>query len=302
MKKKIKENSIFFIIFLFLLSLFLFNVYKYMSNANNLKKRDLEIREECKKEIIKNPEKKQYCMEVKNAPKYKIDFYSMFFSTFTQGYFYYLTYIMFLIVVIPTILRVTRFFKNNMFKNYLTRQSYKKTICKLFLSASKSVFILPVLTFIAFIVCYICTGNFDFKYALEGSYVTWSENSMTNPLIFTSIYILKIFLISILYNNIALCVCKKNQNFFAATIISYLVFLGLEIFLEVGCNMIIFNIILKSNFGTILNILSIFSLFDYYGLFYSILVPTIFVIISIVILYLIYVKKEQVIIECEKNE
>lgn len=301
MKKMLKEDSIIFIVLIALLSIFSFNVYKYLLNFNNQREQELEIKNECKQNPPTDLERKEFCMEVEEQPLPKLDFYSMFFSTFAQGY-HSITFIIFLLIIIPTVLKMNRFLKNNSFKNYLSRQSYKKTISNLLLNSSKSVLILPILTIIAFVVCYLCTGNFDYENALQGGYVTWSQETMTNPFIFALTYIFRIFLLSILYVNIAICVCKKNHNFFISTIISYLLFLGIEIFLEVFCNMIISNIIFKSDFGVVFNILSIFSLFDYYGLVYSILIPIIFVLISMYIVYSKYKDKEKIIIECEKNE
>lgn len=124
---------------------------------------------------------------------------------------------------------------------------------------------------------------------------------MRNPVLFIIVYLLKMLFISIIYVNITLVVCRKNHRFIPATIISYLLFLVIDIFLEVFVNIVIFSMIFKSNFGIVFNIISPFSLFDYYGLFYSFLIPFILMLISCFAVYLCYKNKEKLIIECEKN-
>lgn len=207
----------------------------------------------------------------------------------------------FLFITVPSIGVVCSFFKNNILKNALTRQSYKKVMIKLFIKAYKPALILPILTIIAFAVCFFSTGNFDFNNAIQGNLVSWNIDSIKNPILFMGIYTLRIFIVSLVYINISLLICKKNHNFVVATILSYLCFIGIEIFLEVVCNLLIFTVILKSGFGIVLNILAIFSLFDYYGLMYSILIPFLFLIVTTILVYCNYKNKEKLIIECEKS-
>lgn len=299
MKKILKDNWLLIIIFLVLLSIFLFNTYKYLSNAHKLEKTSIEASEICSKNDI-TEDMLEYCEEVEKAPTYKIDFYSMFYSTYSQGY-NFMIFIIFLLITIPSIRIVCPFFKNNILKTTLTRQSYRKVIIKLFAKAYKSALLLPILTIVAFIICFISTGNFDFNNAIEGNFVSWSKGSIQSPFLFMFVYTFKIFIISIIYINISLIICKKNHNFVTATILSYLCFIAIEIFLELIGNTLIFTVILNSGFGIVLNILAIFSLFDYYGLAYSILIPLIFFVITSVIVCFEYKNKEKMLIECEKN-
>lgn len=299
MKKKIKNNWLLIIVFLLFFSVFLFNVDAYLDNAKMLKTSSLEVSEKCNRKDL-DDEMLEYCQEIKNTPTYKIDFYSMFYSTYSQGY-NFMIFVVFLLITIPSIAVVCSFLKNNILKNTLTRESYKKVMIKLFSKAYKPALILPILTIIAFIVCFISTGNFDFNNAIQGNFVSWNIDSIKNPILFMVVYILRVFIVSLVYINISLLICKKNHNFVVATILSYLCFIGIEIFLEVVCNLLIFTVILKSGFGVVLNILAIFSLFDYYGLMYSILIPFLFLIVTTILVYCNYKNKEKLIIECEKS-
>lgn len=300
MKKIFKENIIYIIIFIILLSILLVNTKNYIINHQNLIKSENEIRNSCEVTTYKTNEEEEKCKLVKKTPEYKTDFYSMLYSIFTQG-FSKVTLMFFLLITIPPIYTVCKFFRNNMLQNYLTRQNYKKIISNLFLKVSKSLLLLPTIAIIAFIICMLYTKNFDYHNAVEGGFVAWQIDSLKNPIIFMIIYTFRLLVISVLYVNIALIVCKKNHNFFTSTILSYLTFCAIEIVLEVFVNMIIFNIIFNSNFGTLFNIVSTLSLFDYYGLLYSILIPISLTIISICILSKVYSNKEQLLIECEKN-
>lgn len=300
MKRLIKKNLTNIVIFMFLLTILLINTGNYIVNHQNLLKRETEIRNSCEILVYETKDEEEKCELIRNTPEYKIDFYSMLYSVFTQG-FSKVTLIFFLLITIVPIYTVCKFLKNNMLKNYLTRKSYKKIILDLFLKASKSLLILPTIAIIAFIICMLYTKNFDYQNAVDAGFVAWKIESLKNPILFMLIYIIRLLVISTLYMNIALIVCKKNHNFFTSTILSYLAFCAIEIVLEVIVNMIIFNIIFKSSFGTLFNIVSTLSLFDYYGLCYSILIPIFLMTISIFILAKTYSSKEQLLIECEKN-
>lgn len=299
MKRILKNNWLLIVVFLLLFLIFLFNTYEYLNNAHMLEKSSLEVSEKCSKKNL-TEDMIEYCKEVEKAPPYKIDFYSMFYSTYSQGY-NFMIFIIFLLITISSIKVVCPFLKNNILKNALTRQSYRKVIMKLFAKAYKPALLLPILTIVAFIICFILTGNFDYNNAIQGNYVSWSASSIKSPFLFMIIYTVRIFIVSLIYINISLLVCKKNHNFAIATILSYLCFIAIEIFLEVVCNMLIFTVILKSGFGVVLNILAIFSLFDQYGLVYSILIPLVFFIITAIFVYFEYKNKEKLMIECEKN-
>mgnify|MGYP003180301813 CR=1 FL=1 len=63
MKKILKNNWLLIIIFLALLSIFLFNTYKYLSNAHQLEKSSIEASEKCSKNNITEA-MLEYCEEV----------------------------------------------------------------------------------------------------------------------------------------------------------------------------------------------------------------------------------------------
>ena len=245
MKEFLKKNWISSLIFLILISILFMNEYKYLKNTNKLENSNREAIEKCNKDEI--PENMiTFCEEVKKLPNLRPEFYSMFYNTYSQG-FNFMIFIIFILVIIQPTKNICYFLKNNVIKNTLTRQKYKKTIVKLFLEAYKPALLLPILTIIAIITCYILTGNIDFNNAIKGHTVSWTLSSMKNPILFSIVYILRIFMISLIYINISLIVCKKNHNFIIATILSYLSFIAIEILLEVIFNTLIFKILLLSD-------------------------------------------------------
>ena len=85
MKRILKNNWLLIAIFLLFLCIFLFNTYKYLNNAYMLEKFSFEVSEKCNKNNM-TEDMVEYCEEIEKAPPYKIDFYSMFYSTYSQGY------------------------------------------------------------------------------------------------------------------------------------------------------------------------------------------------------------------------
>lgn len=113
---------------------------------------------------------------------------------------------------------------------------------------------------------------------------------MKNPIIFMLSHLIRMLLVSILYVNISLCVCKKNHNFFIATIISFLSFILLECILE-----IISKVIFSNDLGIVFNILGPLSLFDSFGVIHLFFIPLISAIVSFAILYRVYFIKNKVV-------
>ncbi len=295
MKKIIKKYYLLILIFVFLLSIFGVNSYKYLRNESHLEKMHNDNLERCTNEVV-TEDMIEFCEAVKKEPASQKNFYNMLYDTHSAGY-YSLGFFLFLFVIVQSNKIVCHFFKNNCLKNYLTRQSYKKTIKELFLDAYKPALLFPLITIIAYIVCYFTTGTFNYGNM-------WEESTMSNPALFMVVYLLKITIMSFFYVNIGLIVCKKNHDFIISVIKSYLLFIGIDLFLEVIVGTLILHIIFRSEFGLLLNILSIFTLYDNFnnGLFYSVIIPLIFLIISTIILYRTYRNKENLIIECEKND
>lgn len=300
MKKVNIYNLLCIFSFVILLLILTFNVVGYIKNDRILRQDDNAARKYCDEIQIDDSVGLEKCKLINDTPIYKTDFYSMTYSVFSQGFSVF-TYVIFFIITIPFVYAICNAYKNGVLTNLLTRKSYKGALITLFFDSAKTVFILPVIAIIAFIVCYLYTGNFDFNNALNGGFVSWSAQTMQSPVVFMFVYIFRVLCLSIGYLNIAFCVCKKQHNFFVASIVSYLIFIAIELFLELFCNVILLQGVFGTDIGVVLNIISVFSLFDYYGLIYSLLIPFIVVLLTFGVVVNTYWNKESLLIECEKS-
>ena len=208
-----------------------------------------------------------------------------------------------LFIIIPVIYFVSRYFKSGIINYDLTRESFKKSKFKLFLNAYKPIIILPLIIIIAFLIGYLYAPNFNGEYSSVNGFIPWNATSVNNPFVFILLYIINIFIHSILYVNIALLILRKHHNFFAATILSYLCFLALEIFLEVGFGGILFTSVLNMPDKMIMfNIMNMFAFNDTNGVLSSVLISFILMVISFILIHLAYKNKESLIIDCTKND
>ncbi len=302
MKRKIKSNYLCIFSLFILLVILLFNVCSYIKTDKDNKKSQREAEQYCEKLSKDELEKhKTYCELAEQNKKIKTDFYSMVTWTFAFG-LNSTSFIIFLLITIPSLTLVCKYLKNNILKNELQRKSYKSIILQLLKTAYKPAFILPLLSIVTFIICYCYTRTFEFENGLLQNTIIWQRDTVSNPWIFMLVYLIKVFSLSILYINISLCIARKHHNFLIATIISYLTFIGIEAFLEIVINALLFGKVLKTDFGYIFNILSVFSLQDGYGLLAPVVFAVLSAIISTIIMLILYKNKEQLFIDCEKNE
>ena len=204
--------------------------------------------------------------------------------------------------MIPTIWYVTRYLISKMVINELTRESYHKILKKLALYAYKSSLILPLIIVVGSILIILYTKDFNFDYAILNSSTGWSQDVMSRPILFLVLYILNVLFHCVIYINIALIVIRKNHNFFIAAFLSFLTYIGIELFQEVFMENILLYIVFKSNIGVVFNILNIFSFNDSYGLLIIIFSSFIMMLISFLIVCLAYKNKEKIVIDCERNE
>ena len=301
MKKFIKNNYITVISFSILLIFAIYNIANYTKWYDNYAKVVGQSIEECKKEYLE--EQKESCeILLKQASTEEIssDYYYMSREVLSNfGIIYYIT---FLFVTIPVIYNVCKVFKNKELIYEMTRQNYSDFKKKIFKEAYLKSLIIPLLLLIIFIITFIfckgSAGNIYFEEFMEEGFL----EKVISPFLYTFTILIRSFLISIIYINISLIVVRKNHNFYIASILSYLLFIGIEVVLEGVIGRILLNNILKTNSMEIyINILNMFNL--NFGKGYIMLyIPIIIILIlSFIILHIKYKNKEKLIIDCEKN-
>ena len=301
MLKLKKLNILGILSFLILLLLLCYNSYSFIQNRNSIDKSNQQTREFCLQHQDETEQYGDYCKGVLSNGEIQLDFYTTFTNIVVFGYSN-ISFVLFLFIVMPSLLYLSKCFKSGTIINELTRNSYKKTMLKAIKKAYMSVWIIPSIILISFIICALYTKVFDPAYAIKYGTVAWSESTMSNPILFMILYLLNMIIHSLLYINIGLIVVRKYHNYFVAVILSFLMFIGIEAFLEIAINGILFNSILKSEFGGLFNIMNMLALKDYYGIIPTLSIPFIIAIISFFVVYTLYRNKEKLIIDCETNE
>lgn len=308
MVKLNKFNILIIVSFLILLITLLCSLYDYDKVIINTKKANQESIEKYCQGNYKNTERKEFCENALAENSKELDFFTTFtnvvvFAGATGGIgIRSLSFVMILFVITPSLYYICRYLKSNVITNLSVRNNYKNNLFNFFCNAYKPVFILPLIGIIAVIICYLYAPNFEFLEAVKNGNLIWSSKSLNNLYLFLFLYIVNLLIHSVLYVNIALCVSRKYHNFFVSLILSFLVYLAIEVILEVGFGGILISSILKKyELMSLFNIMTMFTFNDSNGIGTCMIVPFILMIISSVIVALIYNNKEKLIISCEKE-
>jgi len=226
-----------------------------------------------------------------------------YYIIFANSSLYNLPLVAPLFVIIPSIFSFHQQLSTGFVKNCLTRINYKEYLKKEYLKSFKWSLLLPLFVFIFLIISCFVTGSLDF-----GSGKEYYGYLSSPPIkfakcagLFIFTYIINLFFHSILYINIGLIFCKKNSNFIATIILSYISYIVLDIILEVFVGGLFFAKLLNIHNVSIL--LNLFNFWVYDGvsnLILSIVFSIMLSILSTFIVFGIYKNKEGVIIESEK--
>lgn len=301
MFKKIKSNLLVITSFLILLSILCYNSYNFIKNYNLISVKNEEAKTFCINSSYTGTEYQNYCEDILSKEDVPIDFYTMFADVTVLG-FGKISFALFLFIIIPALYYPCKYFKNKAIINSSTRSEYKKVIFNVLKKAYNSVWILFGIIIISIIICFCYTKTFNPAYSTLNSTIPWSEGTTSNAIVFILAYLFNVLVHSFLYINIGLCVTRKYHNYFVAVILSFLIYISIEAFLEIAINGILFTSILKSGFGIVFNIMNMLAFNDSYGIILTIMVPFILMIVSFIFVYVLYKNKEKMIIECEKNE
>ena len=295
------KNFLGIISFLILLIIVVFSSVKFIEQRNSIEQRNAENKSFCLKTEYKNTEYENYCVEVLNNKNIKMDFFTAYTNIIVLGLGRY-TFILFLFVIIPSLYNTSKYLKNKIIIDDAQRMNYKNIKKKIIFESYKPILILPIIIVISFVICYVISGNFDATYAIKNSTTVWSEATLKKPILFMTMYIINVIFHCILYINISLIIVRKYHNYFVATILSFLLYIGIEAILEIGLNGILFTSILKSEAGIIFNIMNYITFNDGVGILPILFVPTTLAILTSVIVYFKYKDKEMLIIDCESND
>lgn len=296
--KRFLKNNILIIVIMVIVSILLLNGgYKSLQEYKGYVNADQQLIKECEKE---GTNQKEWCEEAIKNKDVELDFYTVFADALTWQV-QYIGYVAFLIVVIPTMIKVCKKLKYKQIINSNSRESYHSFLKKLLKTAYQYIWVLALLSLIMMIPIMMYT-SLNPEYAIINSHGMWQSNIIYHPVLFVISYLINVTLYSMIFIHIALLVARKQQKTIPCILFSYVLYLAIEIFLETVVKVIIFQRIFHSEFGMILNIINVFGMNDLYGVGTLLLVNLCMVLISFALVYLAYKNKEKFVIQCEKNK
>lgn len=298
MKKIYKENKLFLVIFLFLISIGLFSVIRYKISYQNIINNYNEVIKEYPEYIVSDENLKM------------VDAFSIYTDIFLDFPLALLMVIAPLVVIMASTYTFYNFFNSSTWKNHFIRNEYKKEIKKQFKKVYKYAFILPIFILLLIAMCFIISGNLDIietikrdpdnvHFGLE--YFNVSNNfELIKFAKFIFYYFIGLILWSFFYVNVFLIIMRKSIPYAVNVILSYLIIIGIDIILEVFLGSIFY---FKFGFSNkIIFSLNIFNYWTYQQL-YSIdlymIYTLLFVFITSIIIHFLYKEKWKVI---ERNE
>lgn len=285
-----------FMIITFIIGIIKFNFWKENSIKDTIK--EVEVCKSYKNNYNSDLHKK-YCENLISSNDENLNLAYFDVMTYVEDFMPLSSnFILIFFVVISSTYYISKYLKNNILSNDLTRQSYKKIKTKLLICSWLPALVIPIISIFKLIVFYVMTKNFDYS----ASVIMWQESSLSNVGLFFISYILISLFDSLIYSNISLIVIRKKHNFILSSLLSYLVIIGVELFLEIVVNMLICTNIFHSEIGVVFNIINFGCYNDSYGIFIPLVVSIVIFFITLIIVCLIYKNKEKVIIDCEIND
>lgn len=285
-----------FMIITFIIGIIKFNFWKENSIKDTIK--EVEVCKSYKNNYNSDLHKK-YCENLISSNDENLNLAYFDVMTYVEDFMPLSSnFILIFFVVISSTYYISKYLKNNILSNDLTRQSYKKIKTKLLICSWLPALVIPIISIFKLIVFYVMTKNFDYS----ASVIMWQESSLSNVGLFFISYILISLFDSLIYSNISLIVTRKKHNFILSSLLSYLVTIGVELFLEIVVNVLICTNIFHSEIGVVFNIINFGCYNDSYGIFIPLVVSIVIFFITLIIVCLIYKNKEKVIIDCEIND
>ena len=232
------------------------------------------------------------------------DTFTVFFQLLINSSLCYIQLLAPFIIFVLSSYDFYREYHTGFYRNKLMRISYKEYIKSFLLKAYKNIWIFPAWLFILFIVSFIISGHFDLSKTLSywpTYYIPVDIQIIQNFFPFIFIFFINLIFNNLFYVNIALISVKKNYNFIVNILASYLIFIFCDIILEILIGILIGELILNISHAS-----SMFNLFNYWvysdipNIWLYVLYCFLLALVSFIVFYFVYRKKEDVIIASEK--
>ncbi len=228
------------------------------------------------------------------------DVYTNFYNILTGTTLSALCAIGPLFIIIPSVWTISKELKSSIIKHYSLRNKYSNYLKHIFKSAYKCIWILPTIMVILFIIAgFYSKWNFDYSHAVEHHYATYELKYLEHFPMFFITFLINLVCFSIFYANLALIFVRKNKSVIITIIETYLAFICIEIINEVILTKYLFYEILNIPVKHLFNLYDIYSYNYVYGYWQFLCVGFGYALVSTIVVYLIYRKKEKLILNCE---
>lgn len=300
---KFLKRNLFVIVFIIVVFGYVFNgISKSVNEFQQIDKRKENIALKCETDLSdeNNSYSDNYIKYCENILSYKDDkfsFYNYLSDMAIEKCGLVVGYLGLLVVLVPALYYVCRLLKNGYIVNYLTRKNYLSFLKCLFGKAYRFVWILPLIAIIM-----ICVS---LKYGViqnnTNTLTLWMSDITNNIYLFIIFYLINIFMYSCMFINLGLIVARYQNNYFLSLFLSYVIFFGLELFLELFSASGVCNVFFKDYCGgSFFNIMDAFTFNDAYGVSSVMLFSFVMLVISFVGVFLAYRNQEKLVIKSER--
>ncbi len=300
---KFLKRNLFVIVFIIVVFGYVFNgISKSVNEFQQIDKKKENIALKCETDLSdeNNSYSDNYIKYCENILSYKDDkfsFYNYLSDMTIEKCGLVVGYLGLLVVLVPALYYVCRLLKNGYIVNYLTRKNYLGFLKCLFGKAYRFVWILPLIAIIM-----ICVS---LKYGViqnnTNTLTLWMSDITNNIYLFIIFYLINIFMYSCMFINLGLIVARYQNNYFLSLVLSYVIFFGLELFLELFSASGVCNVFFKDYCGgSFFNIMDAFTFNDAYGVSSVMLFSFAMLVISFVGVFLAYRNQEKLVIKSER--
>jgi len=300
---KFLKRNLFIIVFIIVVFGYVFNgISKSVNEFQQIDKRKENIALKCETDLSdeNNSYSDNYIKYCENILSYKDDkfsFYNYLSDMAIEKCGLVVGYLGLLVVLVPALYYVCRLLKNGYIVNYLTRKNYLSFLKCLFGKAYRFVWILPLIAIIM-----ICVS---LKYGViqnnTNTLTLWMSDITNNIYLFIILYLINVFMYSCMFINFGLIVARYQNNYFLSLVLSYIIFFGLELFLELFSASGVCNVFFKDYCGgSFFNIMDAFTFNDAYGVSSLMLFSFVMLVISFVGVFLAYRNQEKLVIKSER--
>lgn len=300
---KFLKRNLFVIIFIIVVFGYVFNgIGKSVNEFQQIDKRKENMALKCETDLSNenNSYSDNYIKYCENILSYKDDkfsFYNYLSDMAIEKCGLVVGYLGLLVVLVPALYYVCKLLKNGYIVNYLTRKNYLSFLKCLFGKAYRFVWILPLIAIIM-----ICVS---LKYGViqnnTNTLTLWMSDITNNIYLFIILYLINIFMYSCMFINLGLIVARYQNNYFLSLVLSYVIFFGIELFLELFSASSLCNFFFKDYCGgSFFNIMNAFTFNDAYGVSSVMLFSFVMLVISFVGVFLAYRNQEKLVIKSER--